>query len=103
MMQRSTSEIAGWIGAAFFVALFAVANLLPIRFLWGFNFYSYLPPVWIWIALGVILVSALPPVAGLLMRFLERTSSTLSTSTRNQIITCAVVLCAFAALCWIFS
>ncbi len=42
------------------VVLFAAGNLAEIKYLWGFNFFKFLPPLFAPVAVALVLISAFP-------------------------------------------
>jgi hypothetical protein len=102
-MKPINRDTLGWFSALVLTALFAAANLLPIRQLWGFNFYSYLPPYWTFVALAAVLLSMLPPLAARLVSWFESASEALATGRKKQFIAGLVFLCVGTSLFWFFS
>ncbi len=99
-MSRMRTERLGWTLAVAVALLYAAANLFAIESLWGFNFAIYLPPVWLYIGLGLIVVSFLPQSTALVLSIGNRLTSLIggSGSQRRLVgITAAIV---FGALCW---
>jgi Flp pilus assembly protein TadD len=103
MMKRTHYDKIGWTLALAIAALFATANLFDLRPLWGINFYTFLPPVWTYVALTVIFVVSWPPVTARLLAHGERLSILMADDRRTRWTALAGAALVLGALCWIFS
>ena len=102
-MKRIHYDIFGWTLALVIAALFAATNLFDLQPLWGINFYTFLPPVWTYIALTTIVVVSLPQVTTRLLARGELLSTMMAEDQRLRRLILAGSALVFGALCWMFS
>ena len=103
MIQRLNYDIAGWTLALGITALFAIANLFDQPQLWGINFYTFLPPVWTYLVLSIIVVALLPQITSRLLALSERLSSLMADNDRARWAVLSGAARIFGVLCWICS
>lgn len=99
-MKLTHDDRIGWIFALSIAALFIVVNLFDLRQFWGLNFYTFLPPVWTYVALSLITLALLPPVATRLLAYIEWAGMFMAESERKPWTVLAGLTTVFGLLCW---